>query len=556
MNTSAKRWTHKHTGALLFTGVLVVICGLLFKNIVHTNAATQACSAADFTMGSSITNITAHQELPFYINSVSGKKIVRVYFIDQNTGKGLGEAIVSPEGTNAILRLKTQYMTSGVSYLPRAEVAYVGGSCYMQSPTTLSINVPGHVRVTVPVAIAPNSWSGVTNEATTFTAAITSTDASIGDYIMYQWAPVGGYGTFNSPIKRTTIFNSGPTPVSNGQVKLTIQYAGQLFSRFSTINIASSSTSGSSGGTSTGTGTITTDTTNSTQQNKIGSTTTTPTTNTTSATTSTSNATTTQTNTTTQINESIQQSVNSDPTLRSCLISAVGETRLAAFTAKTARPSYEELQKMNSCFASINNIIPSNFAPVEPKKVSALPTSKKLTISELTNVERTEPQNNEKTKFLKIAGKALPNSLVIVYVFSEPLVLTTTANANGEWSYALESPLEPGKHEIYAVVDQGNGQYEKTNPFGFFIEKAVASAENPNGFSLALGNPTPTQSNRSLYAYLIGASVFVLGLIIFATIFIIRHRHNNRPKNTPPTSFTPTIQPPTNPTALPPYLGS
>ena len=78
-----------------------------------------------------------------------------------------------------------------------------------------------------------------------------------------------------------------------------------------------------------------------------------------------------------------------------------------------------------------------------------------------------------------VTGKAKPFQTVLVYIFSEPLVMTTTADADGNWSYELENPLEPGQHEVYAVVDEGDGQYKKSDPWGFIIGRAEAFCRKP-----------------------------------------------------------------------------
>lgn len=186
--------------------------------------------------------------------------------------------------------------------------------------------------------------------------------------------------------------------------------------------------------------------------------------------------------------------------------------------------------------------MPSNFAPVAPTQVNQLPTAPNVEIKNLQNTTRTD--DTGKKDVLKIKGTATPNSTVIVYIFSDPLVLTTTTDSNGDWSYSLEDPIESGKHEVYAVVDKGNGKYEKSNPFSFVIGKAEAAANNPNALSLKLADATsPTQTNRSMFMFIAGG----VALVIVALIgFIVVMKNRKQPPSVTPTDTTSGYNGPTN----------
>ena len=92
----------------------------------------------------------------------------------------------------------------------------------------------------------------------------------------------------------------------------------------------------------------------------------------------------------------------------------------------------------------------------------------------------------------------------------------------------MQDPIEAGKHEVYAVVDRGDGVYQKSSPFDFLIGTAVAESGNPDALSLALAaDATPTQSNRSMLIYIISAAVIVL-VVVIATIVIVKKARNKR----------------------------
>lgn len=257
----------------------------------------------------------------------------------------------------------------------------------------------------------------------------------------------------------------------------------------------------------------------------------------TSTNTTTSDSTTTTTQSTTSTDDltvatkdgvsSIEQYV---PETSDCLKQALSEERFRLINTGQARPTQEELTRLRACFSAVNYIIPSNFSPVDPLKVKELPTTKKASVSKLENVKpvRSESKSNIA---LRISGTADPNTTVLLYVFSNPLVLTTTTDSYGNWTYTLEDPLEAGNHEVYTVVDRGNGVYERSAPVSFVIASAEASAEDGEGvpqLSLRLADtPTPGEVDKSLLYYLAGAGGLLI--IVVSLFFIVlnwkHHKH-------------------------------
>lgn len=214
---------------------------------------------------------------------------------------------------------------------------------------------------------------------------------------------------------------------------------------------------------------------------------------------------------------------------RECLRQALSSERYDQINSGQSRPSPQELEKLKSCFASTNYVIPNNFSPVDPLAVKDLPKTKKIKITTLENVQPVRETGIDLA--LKISGKADPDSTVLIYVFSSPLVLTTTADSYGNWEYTLEDPLEPGNHEVYTVVDRGNGVYERSAPISFVIATAQAggdSGSSANGLSLRLADaPTPGEVDRSLWYYLVGAGG-VLIISVAAFLIVLNYRHHRR----------------------------
>ena len=71
------------------------------------------------------------------------------------------------------------------------------------------------------------------------------------------------------------------------------------------------------------------------------------------------------------------------------------------------------------------------------------------------------------TTRLRFNGYATPNSIVNIFVYSQPLVFQTQTDANGQWSVDLPNNLELGMHTL-VVEDAATGQRDSTF---FYVEK-------------------------------------------------------------------------------------
>jgi len=216
------------------------------------------------------------------------------------------------------------------------------------------------------------------------------------------------------------------------------------------------------------------------------------------------------------------------PVTKTCVEESLTADRYAAINSGKSRPTAGEVTKMATCFAPSKYILPSNFSPVDPMKVSKLDFSDKVTVSNLENVMTKVDSKDKQT--LKITGKAAPNSTVILYVYSDPLVITTQSDSDGNWQYIIEDPLEPGKHEVYSIVDNGDGVYKRSDPMSFLISTASASDTNPNGLGLTLSEPpekSATGSNTSLIMYIVG-SIAALAVGFVGLFFIIRSHNKHK----------------------------
>lgn len=493
---------------------------LLWRTVLHTVAQGTPTCSSNYIMnipgvanGGTVTGVAQIQfGAPVLTSNLAATK-VDIY---SNPAGFLGTAVKQTSGANVSywsLTLFTQLLPNSTQYV-YANVSLSDGSSCNTDTQALSIRTNNPPGAVLKVTSMPTSFTGPTN-----TVAYIDVDTSVSNgvsvlpFTSINWETnVGTVQSVSGVSGRARLF-TGPQAM-NGFVKATVKYGSKTQVMTIPVTVGAAGTP--------------------------ISTTTAPTTST--VTSSNSTQTTTQTSTATPPATTTlpvaQLQANAATNIQDCAVAAIGAIRAAEVKAGTSRPTAVELVKLKPCIAQTNNVIPSNYAPVAPAKIKELPKSQSVTIVDLSNIKTTD-----KKEALKISGKSKPNSQVLVYVFSEPLVITTSTDASGNWSYTLEDPLAPGNHEVYAVVDKGDGQYQKTDPFSFVIGKAQASAENPSGLSLALENdPTPIQSNRSLYIYLgvFGVLIFI-GLLFTVWLYRRWNKHNTLPPSTnitftPPTS--------------------
>ncbi|GAC1386433.1 MAG: hypothetical protein NVS1B7_5000 [Candidatus Saccharimonadales bacterium] len=209
--------------------------------------------------------------------------------------------------------------------------------------------------------------------------------------------------------------------------------------------------------------------------------------------------------------------INQDKELKSCISHTIADKELTHLLETKITPSSEQFEGFVTCFASHHNIIPSPLAPVAAAQVRNLPLANHIKIAGVRNTYSAEK------KVLNFHGTATPGSTVLLYIFSEPLVLATKTDANGNWSYDLQDPLQPGHHEAYAVVNSA-GSYKKANLLSFIIGKAEATAANPTGNSLDLKiESTATPNKRASNGFIVG-TIGVILLMITVCGLGIRHR--------------------------------
>ncbi len=482
----------------LFGFVLASISsfGVFFFRQPIANADPVGCSPSYsiFINGTSGTTTTLSGNVQISVNLTTAPlvPIQSVLFSIDGLTNIIGRG-VQQTGTSWIMYWVTNVTPNSTSAHTLSAVVRDSNNtdCLVNSPppfilnnsTQTSINVQ---QMTPPSATLPTNY----NVDFSVPLPVITNGIDISPFVVFEWeTSIGTVATINSGnIGR---FSSGPASGS-GYVYAKVKYGGQVLSRVASVQVNSPTNAPTSGGT-------TSITTSTTVQQPTSSTSA----GTTSPATSGSTSSTTQPTLTTNL-------LQTDIALRQCLVASLGEARLKILETEQTRPTAEEFDKYLTCFTKKSFVVASTLAPVAPAEVKNLKVDKdKVSITKAENATVKKAGNEYKQLVFK--GKGKPNSTVLLYVFSEPLVLATTAGSDGAWSYTLEDPLQPGSHEAYAMVNSGDGNYQRSSSFGFLIGKASASAANPKGYSLELGiAPTANQNNRSTNIFLFGVGAAVI----------------------------------------------
>lgn len=530
------RITRKHRIAVSGICAVVAISALFLSFADSNNTSSQTVTVtvaggAPATSGSCSTGLTLSAYSPAApAGSLSGLTDINLV-VSPSVNQQISKVIIMARGTggaarqigHALSNATSSYVWSfkwATALWPNGPVnlsagVYFNGSssiCAVGATTTYIISNTQPTEFSVE-AVLPE-WIGPINTTQAFTAKVHLTSSPFDPtlYSIYDWSTSTSIGNISSDGDRV-YFSSGPVAGKNtitakvsyggAEKTVTIPVSVEPNSALTTQTTTSATTSATTPATAPTTATVT-DTAQADQ-------------NTTAA------------PTTKQITSS---QVQNSPMTKSCVEGILSVERYAAINSGTSRPTTEELAKIQSCFATANYVLPARFSPLDPSKAKSLQVDESIIVSKLENVTKKSSSGNKKT--LKISGKAKPSSVVILQIFSDPLVITTSTDGNGNWQYTLEDPLQPGDHEVYAIVDKGDGSYKRSDPMSFFISTASASAVNPNGLSLSLGkNPTatPTQSSGALVYYIAG-SVAVLVVVLVGLYEVIRLRKKQEIKTT------------------------
>jgi len=147
-------------------------------------------------------------------------------------------------------------------------------------------------------------------------------------------------------------------------------------------------------------------------------------------------------------------------------------------------------------------------------------------------VESVELVDKKDGKKLKLAGKALPNTYITIYIYSDPIVLTVKTDAQGNWSYILDKDIEDGNHQVYVAVTDNTGKITvKSEPIAFVKTAQAADIVMPAEASAQERAVSPTKSwlNSRLFLF-VALGLCALALAV-AILGLIRRNLNKKEEN-------------------------
>ncbi len=194
--------------------------------------------------------------------------------------------------------------------------------------------------------------------------------------------------------------------------------------------------------------------------------------------------------------------------IESCLKDAVGDARFDAINSGTSEPTDEERAQGDICFSKLNED-QIRFLPPPPEQVPYLvPEPDFIEIAGASQIIEEVAPGLRDRKFI-FSGTGPPDSIVDIFVFSEPIVVTTKTDENGDWVYELNQPLEEGTHVAYATVRDNSGKIVRSSVFDF----TVAAAEPGLGVQLLQEDQATDAPSKFLtYAFLLIAVGVVVAM--------------------------------------------
>lgn len=116
---------------------------------------------------------------------------------------------------------------------------------------------------------------------------------------------------------------------------------------------------------------------------------------------------------------------------------------------------------------------------------------------------------------INLSGTALPNSIVTLFIYSTPVIVSVKSNGLGEWKYSLDKELENGEHNVYvATVDTAGKILAKSSPF-LFTKTAEAAT---------LGGAVSTTKSGDDYSILLIAIISIFIIVIVLAVLMLGNK--------------------------------
>lgn len=154
-----------------------------------------------------------------------------------------------------------------------------------------------------------------------------------------------------------------------------------------------------------------------------------------------------------------------------CLQSALGKTVFSQINSGKRVPTTQEREKSKACFNGVNPL-QKKFLPPPVEEVPFLDEEPGLVKVAVANQVKKKVKNKEVGGAVVLSGNGPPNSTVNIYIYSDPIVVTTETDENGDWVYELKNPIDGEKHIAYATVRNSEGRVVRSSVFDFTVVAA------------------------------------------------------------------------------------
>lgn len=148
-------------------------------------------------------------------------------------------------------------------------------------------------------------------------------------------------------------------------------------------------------------------------------------------------------------------------------------------------------------------------------------------VNETMKVDTVEmKKKDDGKKNITLSGKAQPNMLLTIYIFSnDPVVITVRTDENGNWNYELDKEIADGRHEAYVAVTDDSGKIiTKSQPVAF-VKTAEAATVIPIS-DLQEKNQSPIVRYQQKYIFIALVIMSVCLAIALALMGILNHKRH------------------------------